>query len=66
MNEPIVRKPSCNELLYDDLQDFTNTYAIQFIFQVSRIENLPLIECLENYLVRIEYGSFFPLSLVPQ
>ena len=39
-----VRKASCNELLYNDLQDFTNTYAVQFVLKVSRIENLPAIE----------------------
>ena len=51
-----VRKPSCNELLYNDLQDFTNSYAIQFIFRVRRIENIPAIENAINTVIEANPG----------
>ena len=51
-----VRQPSCNELLYMDLQDFTNSYAIQLVFKVSRIENLPRIEDAVNTVLAANPG----------
>ena len=52
----MVRKPSCNELLYNDLQDFTNTYAIQFVYKVKRIDNIPAIEDAINTVLAANPG----------
>lgn len=65
-----VRRPSCNELLYMDLQDFTNSYAIQLVFKVSRIENLPRIEeavhtvLAANPGINVSYrgGKYYPVT----
>ena len=51
-----VRKASCNELLYNDLQDFTNTYAVQFVLKVSRIANLPAIEEAVATVLKVNPG----------
>lgn len=52
----MIRKASCNELLYTDLQDFTNTYAIQFVLKVKRIDNLPVIEDAINTVLSVNPG----------
>lgn len=45
-----VRKVSCNELLYSDMQDLTNTYAIQYIFNVNKINNIKIEEAINNVI----------------
>lgn len=52
----MIRKPSCNELLYNDLQDYTNSYAMQFVYKVKRIENLPAIEKAINTVLAANPG----------
>ena len=31
-----IRKASCNEHLYMDMQDLTNSYAIQYLFKIKK------------------------------
>ncbi|MCR4648024.1 MAG: hypothetical protein K5776_03010, partial [Lachnospiraceae bacterium] len=52
----MIRKPSCNELLYTDLQDYTNSFAIQYVFKLKKIENIPAIEEAVNEVLKANPG----------
>ena len=50
-----VRNISDNEMLYTDLQDLTNTYAIQFLFTMKKVDLEKLEEAL-NFVLRMQPG----------
>lgn len=52
-----VRKISCNELLYIDMQELTNSYAIQFAFTVEKIKDINKVEKAVNETIKNNYGS---------
>ena len=52
-----VRKISCNELLYIDMQELTNSYAIQFAFTVEKIKDVNKVEKAVNETIKNNYGS---------
>lgn len=52
-----LRKISCNELLYVDMQDLTNSYSIQYIFETQEIKNIRKIEEAINVVKNNNYGS---------
>lgn len=45
-----VRKVSCNELLYLDMQELTNSYAIQFVFKVKILNDKIMEEAINNVI----------------
>lgn len=57
-----VRKVSCNELLYLDMQDLTNSYAIQFVFKIGKLSNIQKIEEAINNVIKNNIGSYVRLK----
>lgn len=53
-----VRKVSCNELLYLDMQDLTNSYAIQFVLKIKKMDNIKNIEDAINKVIKNNIGSY--------
>ena len=51
-----TRRISYNERLYLDLQDLTNTYAIQYCFLVKEIKNIDKIEEAINEVLKQSPG----------
>ena len=54
--EPI-RGVSCNELLYLDMQDVTNSFAIQYVFKIDKIYDLDKIQESINTVAKNNMGS---------
>ena len=52
-----IRDISSNEQLYLDMQDFTSTYGINFLFKIKRIKNIKKIEQAINAVVNNNKGS---------
>ena len=52
-----IRRISCNELLYVDMQDLTNTYAIQYILEIKYMKDIKEIEKAVNIVKSNNYGS---------
>lgn len=52
-----IRKASCNEQLYMDLQDFTCAYTIQFVFKIKRLDSKQKLEEAINYVIKHNVGS---------
>ena len=46
-----IRKASCNELLYMDLQDLTCAYTIQFVFRIHSLRDKAKLEEAINYVI---------------
>lgn len=52
----LIREVSYNEQLYLDLQDLSNTYAIQFCFSVKKLTNLAGVEEAVNTVLQKSPG----------
>jgi len=55
MNE--IRKASCNEHLYMDMQDLTNSYAIQYLFKIKKLKSKEKLEEAINNVIKNNKGS---------
>ena len=54
-----IRKISCNELLYVDMQDLTNTYTIQYILEIKYMKDIKKIEKAVNIAKKIIMAQIY-------
>ena len=52
-----VRKISCNELLYADMQDVLHSYAFQYIMEIKSLKSEKKLEQALNAAVKFNSGS---------
>lgn len=52
-----IRKASCNEHLYMDMQDLTNSYAIQYLFKIKKLKSKEKLEEAINSVIDNNKGS---------
>lgn len=52
-----IRKASCNEHLYMDMQDLTNSYAIQYLFKIKKLKSKEKLEEAINSVIKNNKGS---------
>lgn len=53
----MIRNISCNELLYTDMQDISNSYVIQFIMKIKLKQNKNILENSINEVVKNNFGT---------
>ncbi len=56
MSESFIRKPSANELLYMDIQDYLCPITCRCVLEISRSPNIQLLNDTLEKLLEIHYG----------
>ncbi|MDD2435203.1 MAG: hypothetical protein PHO63_03005 [Bacilli bacterium] len=57
MDNKIIREISSNELLYLDMQDICNSFAIQYVFEIKSDYNISLMQEALNNVQKNNIGS---------